>query len=193
MRKRSPLVALLLAGALFTAGCASEKQEQVSAAPTLDELPNLSREDRVLPIKIGIDDRYATRAPRIVPEFKPVEPTPEERAILGPEPEPEIDFLALYQPPPSPQRGIDPLSRSGGTIGVGGKGGPDTALEPVRNIYGTNLDRGGGVRGVDNLTRIPWTMNLLMPPNMYGIGMDSKIRVGVGGERKIAGKHDRVD
>lgn len=149
----------------------------------------MRRSERVLPIRVGIEDRHATRQPRIVPELKPVEPTPEERAILGPEPEPPIDFLALYKPA---RPGIDPHTSGAATAGIGGVGGVHAGLEPARASYGSYFGLGGVSIGVEFATRIS-AISTLEPRSMAGLGPDGRIKVGVEFPTSVAGKHDRVD
>ncbi|MBW7907085.1 MAG: hypothetical protein LC135_11935 [Phycisphaerae bacterium] len=173
----------------LAAGCAAPQRPEVSAAPTRAELPDLSASERVLPVSVGIDDRYASRAPRIVPEFKPVEPTPDERRIIGAPPEPPIDFLALYRPP---RPGID-FHGTGALAGVGGAGGADAGMEPAAVAYASYFGLGGPTVRVDVASGLVAGRSPLTPWSAFGVGRRENIRTGVEFERHVAGKHDRVD
>lgn len=106
------------ANANRAAAPAEEVEEPVVTAATPDvaplhsELPDLAKyNDRSISPRIGVE-RYTPRAPRerIVPQFKPIELTPAERAVLGePKQEPADDLLVFYRPPPSPERGVLPF------------------------------------------------------------------------------------
>ncbi len=77
-------VLLSLSGVLaLLAGCAS-KNVAISAPPTSDELPNLSRLERRLPVRVDVEGRshYEART-QLVPDIREPELTPEEREIMG--------------------------------------------------------------------------------------------------------------
>jgi hypothetical protein len=183
------LAVTVMAVLALAAGCAAPQRPELSAAPTRAELPDLSASDRVLPINAGVDDRYASRAPRIVPEFKPVEPTPEERRIIGAPPESPIDFLALYRPP---RPGID-FHGAGILAGVGGVGGVDAGLERATVAYSSYFGLGGPAIGVDVVSGLMAGRSPLTPWPAAGVGRRENIKTGVEFERHVAGKHDRVD
>lgn len=186
---RALIVAPCCLAILIASGCATRTEPAATLGPTLDELPDSRATERVLPIRVGVEDRHASRQPRIVPEFKPVEPTPEERRILGPEPEPVIDFLALYTPA---RPGIDPHTSGAATVGVGGVGGAFAGLAPARSPFASYMGLGGVSIGVDFATRVAG-LSLLTPRASAGLEPDSRIKVGVDSPTSVAGRHDRVD
>ena len=108
-----------LAGCAATNGSTNLSAPPASAVdpkeppPTGDELPVLIvLEKRTLPYTVGVEAYGPKRIARgVVPEFRPIEPTPEERAILGEEPDDEelLEDLVFYRKPPSAEDGIYPF------------------------------------------------------------------------------------
>lgn len=115
---RSLLLGLCVC-ALLPLGCqsATETRSEVTAAPTLEELPNLKDPyERKIAARIDFEGSRETSRIKIVPDFKPVEPTAEERAILG-EPRKSVadELLAFYRPTRGPEHGVSP-SEGGAVI-----------------------------------------------------------------------------
>jgi hypothetical protein len=117
-------------------------QAAAGPAPMQDELPPAYRAERLGSARVGVEKRGV--APRLatVPAFEPVEPTPEEREILGPPPvDPLDDLMVFYPVPPGSHRGV-----------FGSLGGASTGVEMSRYPGGaramTSLDPGPGV-GLD--------------------------------------------
>jgi hypothetical protein len=106
---------------LAAAGC--RQVDRVGrGAPTLAELPTFEELESRLPITVGIEGALAKPRTIIVPKYDPIEPTPEERVILGEQQELQLDLLAFYRPPRTPEQGVSADSFSMVT-GIGGVGG----------------------------------------------------------------------
>jgi hypothetical protein len=106
----------ILGTLLLLAGCAASGQHSTSTAsvaPIHDELPNLViREDRQTSFRAGVlaIGPQPSRRP-IVPQFKPIELTDEERVALGEqEKKNDHDLLAFYTPPRSAEQGVLPFA-----------------------------------------------------------------------------------
>lgn len=106
---------------LAAAGCKQVDRAGVGA-PTLAELPTFEELEPRLPIVVGIEGARATPRTIIVPKYERIELTPEQRAVLGEQEEPQLDLLAFYRPPRTPEQGVSADSFSMVT-GIGGVGG----------------------------------------------------------------------
>lgn len=141
-----PLLILSLFLPLALAGCASGSGAATDRAtapagpadksppPSLAELPDLRVEDtRTIPVLVGVE-QYGPRISKrgIIPELRPIEPTPRERAILagGEEKKPEFDEMVFYQPPRSAEDGVYPFDAQV-TYGT---------IYEIRTVGGRNLD-----------------------------------------------------
>jgi hypothetical protein len=142
------LVCLALSG---VPGCQLADQA-VSTTPSRAELPTFAEElEPRLAIGVAVEGARDDRGILIVPKYEKIEPTPEEREILGEEPELEIDALALYRPPRGPEHGVSTESFQART-GVGGIGGVSVDLDLAPPRYGTS-GFAGRAFGIDVLKR----------------------------------------
>ncbi len=135
--KPTALVMLTLAGLLLIGGCRRPTNQAISVAPAPSELPPNAEE---LPppsaALVGVEGqpRRIVRLP--VPAFAPVEPTPEEREILGPEPpEPVLDVLLFYRPQRGPAQGVMPGFRQPIAERYRDAGGPAVGHEAATLSY----------------------------------------------------------
>ncbi len=143
MNKLLPLslwVPLVLAGCASGSGAVTDLASapagtaENSAPPHRAELPDLRVEDtRTIPALVGVE-QYGPRISKrgILPELRPVEPTPRERAILagGEEEKPEFDEMVFYPQPRSAEDGVYPFDAQ---VTYG------TIYEP-RTVGSVNLD-----------------------------------------------------
>lgn len=182
--------------ALLPLGCQSavEPRSEITAAPTLDELPNLKDPyERKIAAKIDFEGSRETTRIKIVPDFKPVEPTPEEKAILG-EPRKSVsdELLAFYRPPRGPEHGVSP--REGGAqyasfrayaVGIDvdpSRGGANYYVfgEAGRHALPHSISReGAAVYGSQGL--------------IIGYGLDYAVRIGYNPPRSKAERAPRLD
>ncbi len=185
------LSAVLTAG--LAAGCAGDGRLSPAAAvpPAPAELPRFEHLERRGSATVAVEDPSGsfTRV-RIVPEFKEVKPTPQEQQILGFQEPPKDDFAILYRPPPTPERGIDPIE-SGLKTGTYGLGGADArAYGEVSTIliYGW----GGASTAVYPLAARMADVWWPREPTA-NIGGRDEILTGVDQKRTVAGKHARLN
>ena len=126
MKSMPRIIVTALAAVLLFTGCKQADRAQ-TADPTLDELPDFEAPVQISTALIGVEGRHATPARIIVPTYERIEPTAEEKVILGIKEPPLPDALVLYRPAPTPERGISSeetqlysVNEVGGTlIGVG--------------------------------------------------------------------------
>lgn len=107
--------------ALLVAGC-QRADRAISAPPTRAELFSLREQEPTLSILVGVERAGARPLLAIVPKYEDIEPTPEEREILGEKELPEPDVLAFYRPPRGPDHGVS-TEIFAMSIGIGGIGG----------------------------------------------------------------------
>ena len=132
---------LLVSCVLLIAGGCRQADRVTVVPPTRAELPTFEEVEARLPISVGVAGAGATPQTRIVPEYREIELTPQERAAIGEPVEPEPDVLAFYRPPRGPEHGV-----SAGTFamraGIGGLGGPSVGHAVVGQRFG-RLGLGG--------------------------------------------------
>ncbi|MBU0618221.1 MAG: hypothetical protein KKI02_10925 [Planctomycetes bacterium] len=124
-------------GLVVAAGC-RQADRAISAAPSHAELPTFEEEfEPTLAIRVGVEGAGDDRGIVIVPTYEKIEPTPEERKILGEKEELEIDALVFYRPPRGLQQGVspEPFRRRTDVSGIGGAG---VALDFAYPRYGTS-------------------------------------------------------
>jgi hypothetical protein len=185
------------AALLLTAGCASSTPtpSAATAMPAEDELPPPQRSERYSAASVAVDGRFHGPKLATVPEFEPVEPTPEEREILGPPPpDPLQDLLVFYPIPPGPAQGVAPV----GAIATQARNGL-----PVYP-YSTAGSPRGSVAAVD-VRALPAQGVLLRPgassaaqghwrsPSGQGYSETGGAATGEGEARTKAGRNTRYD
>jgi hypothetical protein len=121
---------------LAVAGC-HQADRAVFTPPTGAELPSFDEFEPTLPIDVGVEGAGDARGIVVVPIYEKIEPTPEERKILGDKPEPQLDALVLYRPPRGPEHGVS-SEAFGVLIGVSGVGGALAGQEPAFALYGVS-------------------------------------------------------
>jgi len=185
------LSAVLIAG--FVLGCAVDgRLSPAAAAPSAPtELPRFEHLERRGAATVAVDDPSGsfTRV-RVVPEFKEVKPTPQEKQILGIQEPPKDEFAILYRPPPTPERGIDPIG-SGLITGTYGLGGADARtygeVSPIL-IYGW----GGASTAVypvaARMADVWWPRE-----PTASIGGRDEVLTGIDQKRTVAGRHTRLN
>jgi hypothetical protein len=134
------IIPLALAALIVVGGC-QQPDRAKTTPPTRAELPTFAQSEQRLPISVGIDGSGAAARTRIVPEYPEIQPTPEERAILRIVEEPELDALAFYRAPRTPEDGVSAesfLMR----VGIGGHGGAFVGRNVVYQRVST-YGRGG--------------------------------------------------
>lgn len=182
--------------AIVPLGCQSkvETRTEITAAPTLEELPNLlDPYERKIAAKIDFEGSRETTRIRIVPEFKPVEPTPEEKAILG-EPRKSVsdELLAFYRPPRGVEHGVSPLE--GGAqyssfksyaveIGV-----DDTGGGALYYVFGE-----AGLHSAPHSIKREGAVAYDAPGLIIGSGLDHSVRIGYNLPRSKAARAPRLD
>lgn len=130
-----PTAVVICAGLLVVSGC-QRADRAIGATPSRAELPNLEGEYvSALAIGVGVEGAGDERGILMVPKCEKIEPTPEEREVLGEKEEPELDALALYRPPRGPQHGVSAEAYQSLT-GVGGIGGAGVGLSASYPRYG---------------------------------------------------------
>jgi hypothetical protein len=177
---------LVVVSAVVMAGGCARQAPEVSAAPSLDELPDL-KELRRKPHALEIHVPGTWDVPRynLVPEIKEPELTAKERAALG---EDRITHKFLPHPDPYPTArdflgtfagGVETLDR-----GRSGPGSTNYVQVP------TMSRRGGG-----EYARDTYGYSTVVPPpgEAYGprhpagaAGPPARVRVGVGGEARMS-------
>lgn len=186
------LSAVLTTG--LAAGCAGPDRLSAATAtpPAPGELPQFKYLERRAAATVAVDDPSGsfTRV-RIVPEFREVKPTPQEQQILGIQEPPKDEFAILYRPPPTPERGIDPIE-GGLKTGTYGLGGADARaygeVSTLSLIYGW----GGAACGVYPLTtRMAGVWGPREPS--AGVGGRDEILTGTEQKRTVAGRHTRLN
>jgi hypothetical protein len=191
MRRRGSVL-ITVGLVLALAGCAERRQIVSTEAPIEEELLDLEPYERAIPANIGVEGR--TERPRVVlvPEFKPIEPTPEERAVLGePEQEPEPDVLTLYRPPRGPEHGVG-RSLGGPNLGIFGIGGASVAVQRVQPETGVS-GVAGRYYGIFPFARSEaGTYDEFRLGAGVGAGPGGA-SVGIGEARSGAAAHDRND
>ncbi len=122
MRTGLRTAVVICIGLLTVTGC-QQRDRAISTTPSPAELPNFDKEfQSSLAIAVGVEGAGDVRGIRIVPFYEKIEPTPEERIILGEKPELEIDALVFYRPQRGPRHGVstEALQRMTGVSGIGG-------------------------------------------------------------------------
>ncbi|GEM_PF-3479767 len=131
---------------LGLAGC-RRGQTSITAAPTLRELPTDADEAPRMAASIGVEGLPPDRDILPIPAFKPVEPTPEERKILGEKPpEPKLDALAFYRPERGIEHGVAPDAFAM-LVGTSGRGGTSAGVQEATAPAGVSLDLAGEYAG----------------------------------------------
>ncbi|MFO0838417.1 MAG: hypothetical protein U1D55_07795 [Phycisphaerae bacterium] len=191
------IAAVLCAFAGFVlAGCAASGKpapRPASPDPTVDELPHIPELQRNIPARIGVAGLgNAPRAVLVAP-MPPVEPTAEEKKILGDTEPPPLQELTLNRPPPGPQQGVYP--RYGGIIAgsQSSKGGPHSSLGAIRWTSGLQTAGSGGgsfAQGGSRVTSIGSVSS--RDRSRADSGRREEIRTGEGRASHIA-DHHRTD
>lgn len=119
-------------------GCTAREASVDRQQPIEDELFTIVEHERVIPANVGVERRIGPRV-ELVPEFQPVEPTDEERAILGDQTDPLDQLFTFYQPAPGSDEGVLPLD---GVAAVG----TTVYIDPAGGVL---LQRYSGGPGVD--------------------------------------------
>ena len=171
MKSWPRLIVTGICAALLLTGC-QQADRAKTATPTLEELPYFEEPVTVSTANVGVEGRTATRR-MIVPRYEKIEPTPEEKKILGIKEEPELDALVLYRPAPSPEQGISAESLSKyGVCNIGGMTVGTCPAEQRYSNYGyagryyaaSIFGREGAAAGFPTERRVsvglPWTMSV---------------------------------
>ena len=137
--------------AVIAVGGCKQPDRAKTTPPTRTELPAFAELEQRLPIVVGVEGAARTSRVRIVPDYKPIEPTAEERAILRLPPEPELDVLAFYRPQRGPADGVASEAFNA-RIGIGGLGGPMVGRGAATSRAGTR-GVGGAYVGIGNTLR----------------------------------------
>jgi len=137
---------LLALGIAVAAGCRSAARVSAATAPpTADELPRIAQPERIVPARVGVDERDRGQPHVIlVPRFEEPELTPEERAALGEEEEP-FNWLEFYVAQPEVTR-VWP-ARGGVSTAVYGLGAA-VSTESYRLPFSIGRGIGGAATGV---------------------------------------------
>ncbi len=130
-------ITLLGCVVLLAAGGCRQADRAISTPPTWAELPTFDELEPILPINVGVEGAGADRGYVIVPKYEKIEPTPEEREILGEKEEPELDALVFYRPPRGTEHGVSSEMFEMLT-GIAGVGGALVGREFVYIRYGTD-------------------------------------------------------
>jgi hypothetical protein len=134
-------------GLAAVSGC-KQADRAISVAPTRAELPSFREElEPTLAIGVGVEGAAGDRGILIVPQYEKIEPTPQEREILGQKEELELDALVFYHPPRGPEHGVsaEPFRRQTDVSGIGGAG---VSVDLAYPLYSTT-GFAGRVYGVD--------------------------------------------
>jgi hypothetical protein len=83
--------AVLVCALALVCGCA-QRNQAIAAKPTTDELLRLKEKETPIQAIVTIEGRNRQASVRLVPDFKPPDLTPEERAALGEQP---LDYKFL--------------------------------------------------------------------------------------------------
>lgn len=168
--------------------------DAVTAAPTLEELPNLNDPyERKISMKVDYEGSGKVTHIKLIPDFKPVEPTPAEKAILGEKPKSAMDeLLAFYHPQRGTEHGVSPLA-GGAKIGESldtsvSIGRSRTAGDTRVSVFGMAGYHGAG-NGVMRSGAETYSERGLV----IGSGFEHQIRVGYGPPRSKAERALRLD
>lgn len=183
------LMYVCVAGLVLGAAGCKHNGQAISTAPSRAELPPPNRDIPTLSAKIGVEGEFSNSGTLPIPVFPKIEPTPEQRKILGePPPEPVLDVLAFHRPPRGPDQGV--ASEEPGVIAaVFGWGGSAVGLE---NPYTSS-----GVLGVGGVSAaeysVKWTIaqpgRMRDPVGAAGPGW--RVSVGEGLPSHIAARAKR--
>ena len=121
---------------LVATGC-RRADRALFTPPTGAELPTFAELEPALAINVGVEGAADARGILVVPIYEKIEPTPEERQILGQKQELEIDTLLFYRPPRGPEHGVSSKAY-GILISIGGVGGALVGQEFAFPRYGTD-------------------------------------------------------
>jgi hypothetical protein len=147
MRMTARLAILISLSLALVAGCASTR-DVVTAAPTVDELPDLTRAEGIIPADVGVEGAPDRPHVLLVAPMPEPEYTEEEKKILGIHEEYGYDPLELYRPPIGPEQGVTALPPTP-LSGVGlGLGGGDIGLVPWWPPAGVGSDWAGAAPGI---------------------------------------------
>ena len=164
-------------------GC-KQADHAVKVHPSHAELFTLEAAEPSLPINVGVEGEQEVRPIILVAQPKKIEPTPEQRAILGIKEPPEIDRLLLYRPPRGPEHGVsaeDFALKSG--IGDGW-GGARVMLDRVYPSYAVN-GLAGGSYGISNIPRYGAQVGIARD-RVGNVGNSWRILIGEGRAREPA-------
>jgi len=129
-------MALACAALLVVTGC-RRADRALFTPPTGAELPTFGELEPTLAFNVGVEGAGEARGVLVVPIYEKIEPTPEERQILGQKEELEIDALLFYRPPRGPEHGVSSEAYAM-LVGIGGGGGALVGQEFVFPRYGTD-------------------------------------------------------
>jgi hypothetical protein len=100
----------------------------VTTPPSLDELPNLKpQRARSIAARIDVKGSMETTRRPVVPSYRELPLTEEEKRALGKDREKPDDIMAFYKPQPSIQQGVSPRDRDL-QVAVGGRGGASVGI-----------------------------------------------------------------
>lgn len=161
----------------------------VVATPTTDELPSFPVLEPTLAADVGVQGGTRTPAGGLVGELKEPEYTPEERKQLGLDRRQGRDFLALYQPEPTPAEGVYPGVAGVVTLATG-LGGPSLSVIPERQSVAV----GGEGLNLGQIYPTPVTVVSVQPTaaSAVGIGPGSGVRLEIGPPSKVVARKQRI-
>lgn len=158
----------------------------VTAPPSLDELPNLKpQRERSIAARIDVEGSQATTKRPVVPAFKEIPLTPEEKKALGKDRERPDDVMGFYRPGRSVEQGVSSHD-SDIRIGVGGRGGALVGTSSNPRITGVFGDAGHHAKvstvvpskiGVDSYV-----------PIIVRVGPSFVVQIGIGPSRSGAAR-----
>jgi hypothetical protein len=110
----------------------------VTAPPSLDELPDLKpQRQRSIAGRVDFEGSLQTTRRPVVPSFKELPLTPEEKKVLDDERKKRPDdVMAFYKRQPGIKQGVSP-SDGGAQIGIAGRGGVDAGIGRDAPRFGT--------------------------------------------------------
>lgn len=170
------------------AGTSPHVRSAVVAAPTTDELPSFPALEPGLAADVAVQGGPRLPSGGLVGEMKPPEYTPEELKQLGLDRPAGRDFLALYQPDPTPAEGVYPGVAGAETLATG-MGGPSLAVVAARSavaVGGEGLDLGQTYPAREPM------VGLQPGSPAVGTGPGSGVQIGIGPPSKVVARKQRV-
>ena len=170
-----------------SAGCASRKP-LASVPPATEELPNVPMHERTIAPSVGVEGGAPPPTVVLTVPPKAPQPTPEEKAKLGPEPH-KFNFLEFYQPTPAEQRVSPDLG--GATTARHGVGGPAVSTTTYQPLWFVYSGMGGPATGTYPIPVVIWGIYAPREPG-GAVGPASPVDVGTGPPSHISKRAPRT-